>query len=457
MTRRLQIALGLAVMIAAWQQSPAVRAFSDSEAFAWPAIEGGGDGRYFTGSPNDPYSCSVCHRGGRAPELTLLGFPARLVPGKTHDVTIRWTSPKTSHALALELATADGSHADLRLQDPGSLPPQQRCERREDGAPAVFATDVGRRRILGVQDCGASELGFSFTVPESAKLFLSLGLVRSDGSGTPEGDGVLELREELGSAAGVEANGCDALPGRAANRWAGGLWLVVPAILLRRRAARGRDLGGSSMRSAGTVRLGSMVPLALVLVLLAACFSPTYSSDDPAGPDAATPYFTEDFAEILGEARPGGSDAVSCPRVNTSERKLRFSVRTVSAQGRYRPRNVGAIWVADESDRWLKTLEMWGTRRAKWLGVWNAASGGDVVDAITGPTLAMHRVHQVEWNFTDADGCEVGEGSYELQMELTDSSGAGPTISVPFELDGQPQELRPESEPPFLDLHLIVE
>jgi len=211
------------------------------------------------------------------------------------------------------------------------------------------------------------------------------------------------------------------------------------------------------MLSGATLRLGSLLPRLFVPALLVACFSPTYSASESPGADAAAPYFTDDFAELLGEDRASGRAAVSCPRAPASGRTLRFSVRTVSAQGRYRPRNVGAIWVADASGRARKTLELWGTRRAKWLGVWNAASGGDAVDAITGPTLSMHRVHEVEWDFTDAAGCEVEEGSYKLQLELNDWSGAGPTITVPFERGAQPQDLRPEDQPPFLDMQLIVE
>ena len=61
--------------------SAGARAFSDADVFGQPALEGGSEGRYFTGSRKDPYACSVCHSGGEAPQLTITGLPERLEPG----------------------------------------------------------------------------------------------------------------------------------------------------------------------------------------------------------------------------------------------------------------------------------------------------------------------------------------------------------------------------------------
>lgn len=438
MMRAVVIAVSAALGVLA--ASPAItRAFSDSEMFAASIEEGGGEGKYFTGSQSDPYSCSVCHRQGAQPKLEITGLPQRLVAGQRHEVTVRWKS-ESSHSLHLELARADGRHAALELPDLETLPVEQRCDGAEDGSPAVFSRDVEQRRVLGVTDCGASELKFWFTVPEGAPvLYLSLGVVQSDGSGTPDGDGALELRQRLGAVAPA-ADSCSVLGAigarGGASSLAAALVMALLGLLYRRRRA-------------------AIVPL---LAATSACFSPSHSADPPAH-DAAAPYFSEDFAEILAEraAAPAGSGGANCERRPSLGRELRFKVRTVSGTGRYRPRNVGAIWIEDESGKFVRTLEHWGARRAKWLEAFLESSAGDLTDAITGPTLDAHKVHELTWNLKDAAGCEVNTGRYQLRLEMTDWSGTGVTAAIPFELSAQPWSTQPEDQQPFLEMELAVQ
>src|SRR5207244_2345573 len=51
------------------------RAFSDVEGFGKPVEQGGGGGRWFTGSATDGFTCGVCHRGGHSPDLNIFGLP----------------------------------------------------------------------------------------------------------------------------------------------------------------------------------------------------------------------------------------------------------------------------------------------------------------------------------------------------------------------------------------------
>jgi hypothetical protein len=415
-------------------------AFSDPTAFADDVLAGGGAGKYFTGSPRDPYSCSVCHAGGKTPEVKITGMPDRLVAGSKHDVRIRWGAAKESHALNLELMTKDGTHSGVELTDLTTLPKQERCEQSEDGEPAVFSVDVDRRRILGVQDCGASELRFSFTTPDAPALYFTMGVVRSDGSGAPEGDGVFELRRRItrdGTEADV-ASGCSVMLASKAS--GGAAWALASAFLglwLRRRRKR------------------TSVLAVVIACAGAGCYQPRESGEASEKRDAAIPYVDE-FAELLGETPAGDSNEDRDCATASSAQRLILSVRTVSANGRYRPRNVGAIWIEDASGSWVKTLERWGERRAKWLSAFNEASGGDVTDAVTGATLATHKVHEVEWNFTDRAGCEVPDGDYQLRMELTDWSGKGPTVSVAFAKDGRSIDLTAADAQSFRQLQLRI-
>ena len=69
--------------------SPAA-AYSDHNLYEVPAIEGGADSRYFTGSKADGYSCSVCHTGGTSDDFTVEGLPQAVVAGQSYDLVIRW-------------------------------------------------------------------------------------------------------------------------------------------------------------------------------------------------------------------------------------------------------------------------------------------------------------------------------------------------------------------------------
>jgi hypothetical protein len=441
------------VFVAAWLAAVSgARAFSDSAVFARPAFEGGGGGRYFTGSPRDGLSCGVCHSGGELPDVEIIGLPRVLVAGQARDVLIRWSAPAQalagSHALQLELMSRDGAHAGLELPERALLPAESRCEQRADGESAAFATDVGERRIVGVSDCGASELRFRFTTPDVQELFFSIGVVRSDGSGTPDGDGVFEWRRRIGTLP-VETEltaGCSVFtPLRGEPPTAA--WLVLCLVLWR--------LGrlGSPWR-----RRRRRLALCMLPCLLLGCVTGHDEPNRRERPDAAPPY-VEEFAALLDAAvASGGPDVrAECGRDPSSLSQLHFSVRTVSGEGRYRPRNVGAIWIEDAEQHWLRTLARWGKQRAKWLTEFNAASGGDVTDAITTATLPRHEVHELDWDLRDAAGCQIPNGEYALRIELTDWSGTGENTRIDFDKTEEPITLEPADVATFRDLRLSLE
>lgn len=802
------------------------RAFSDAKFFADAPLEGGGDGRYFTGSPRDPFSCSVCHQGAAPPDIAITGLPEALVPGERHDVLIRWTKPELSHALTLELMTEGGGHAPIDLGALEELPAASRCDQNPQSDPAVYTVDVGERRVVGVQDCGASELRFSFEVPDAPVLYFAMGIVRSDSSGTPDGDGVVEVRRKLErGGASSASDGCSVrAPSHASPEPAVGVLMlaIAAAVLARRRHASAklearrrrqleradvrqpderevaqlRDRGARAQdqrelaaverrlvreRGAGRVRVergqlavarreavaalevevarpvegglglrviavaqgqraafaepdrdvglqrvrsdaprvdvqpvleagrqalrkrvaparGERVPEALVgdllgdaerrdararavaaerdeavdagleaadtqrlpreldeigarqhlrergtateavlallerrvagatdgvdatervqrerrvvareieaaaehaavrdvvllgreavaagehrvvervaragaqlvarlvdrlrrggahvdrgagpgvhrvrrlelhalgdlagdvqarrdhgraiavgahvrgrggfgdatgerparhteheherthgeelpvqqgrqytaavaslstllgVVVVAAglsgCYRPSVSASELDDGDAAAP-FRRELDAILSERAGAQPDAqvVECDDVASAVSELQLSVRTISGGGRFRPRNAGAIWIEDDEGAWVKTLERWGERRAKWLTVFNEASGGDVTDAITSATLPMHRVHDVTWDLTDRNGCAAPDGAYVLRMELTDWSGTGENASLPFE-KREPFATMPDDVAVFRDMTLRLQ
>jgi hypothetical protein len=130
-----------------------------------------------------------------------------------------------------------------------------------------------------------------------------------------------------------------------------------------------------------------------------------------------------------GTSSAGGTTSQSC--------SLHVTVTTTAPGGNYKPRNVGAIWVADSTGRFVKSLEVWGNQRLSRVVAWNSATrnagvAGNKVDAITSATLSMHRTHDVTWNCRDYKQQAVPDGTYRVYFEVEDSNSAGPNIFETF-------------------------
>jgi hypothetical protein len=219
------------------------RAFSDPALFAEAPELGGGGGRWFTGSRLDGYTCAVCHSGGKEPSVTLTGLPESFEPGASYRVTVRWEPATISHAVQLELTDKAGKHASVALPLASDLRGASRCESADDGELATYLVVRGTRHIVGASDCGASEVSFDFVAPDESKLYFNAVVVRSDSSGTPEGDGVLSLRRSLvrrgesTSVASCGVQGTGAGSGQGSGLLLGGCVVASLARSRRRRSA----------------------------------------------------------------------------------------------------------------------------------------------------------------------------------------------------------------------------
>jgi hypothetical protein len=130
-----------------------------------------------------------------------------------------------------------------------------------------------------------------------------------------------------------------------------------------------------------------------------------------------------------GGSSSGGGTSQSCT--------LSVTVTTTAPGGNYAPRNVGAIWIADSSGKFVKSLEVWGRQRLSRVVAWNSATraagvAGNTVDAITSATLSSHRTHKETWNCTDYNEATVPDGTYRVYFEVADSNGGGPNIFETF-------------------------
>jgi hypothetical protein len=120
-----------------------------------------------------------------------------------------------------------------------------------------------------------------------------------------------------------------------------------------------------------------------------------------------------------------------CP-VDSPLSALHIIVRTTAVGGRYQPRNVGAIWIETAAGQYVKTVKRWANRRKTYLTSYMAVTGGDVTDAVSGATLSSHITHDVTWNLTGRDHCEIVPGNYRIAIELTDGNMTGASLRIPF-------------------------
>jgi hypothetical protein len=135
----------------------------------------------------------------------------------------------------------------------------------------------------------------------------------------------------------------------------------------------------------------------------------------------------------------GGSSSGSAGENGNSDRcTFSFDVTTVTAHGNFAPSNVGAIWIGDSSNKFVKTLRCWGTIDLPQATAWTQASAGNKVDAVSGATRRVHGPLNATWNCTDVSEAPVPDGNYVAHVTFTESDanpfapGSAIQASVPF-------------------------
>jgi hypothetical protein len=152
-----------------------------------------------------------------------------------------------------------------------------------------------------------------------------------------------------------------------------------------------------------------------------------------------------------GEQTVGSTGSGQPP---TGMPRLTVDFTTVTFKGEYAPRNVGAVWITDDQNVFVKTLEKWAVKRAKYLVKWKAATGGNTVDAVTGATRSKHAAHSLAWDGTDVDGNLVPDGTYRVYMEFTEKNGAGPSTSIEVVKGSSPVDIAPADLAGFTGQHV---
>jgi hypothetical protein len=157
-----------------------------------------------------------------------------------------------------------------------------------------------------------------------------------------------------------------------------------------------------------------------------------------------------------GAGGAGGTTTTSTTTTTTTPANPQLSVTftTVSFGGQYAPKNVGAVWITDSNNKFVKTLELWAAKRSKYLVQWKASSGGNVVDAVTSATKSSHGMHTDKWNGTDVNHNVVPDGNYHLHIEFTEQDGPGPNTTIDFTKSPTPVDIHPPDQANFKNMHL---
>jgi flagellar hook assembly protein FlgD len=117
---------------------------------------------------------------------------------------------------------------------------------------------------------------------------------------------------------------------------------------------------------------------------------------------------------------------------------LTFTVKTVTNNSTYSPKNVLAIWIKDAQGTFVVSKKVMANTRKQHLVKWNASSAGNTASATTGATLSSHQTHTVTWDGKNAAGTNMPDGIYQIWVEYTSTNSAsngnqGPFLTVEFD------------------------
>lgn len=260
----------LALLLLAAPES--ARAYSSFADYARSVEEGGGGGKFFTGTPADGYTCDVCHTGGPPAKLDVIGLPTEgYLPGQTYQIAFQWPLPAPDAiphiALMVELTDDSGVPAGT----PSLIPYAAWTEAEKCAQDAFPAADIcragaepgccreldptrdacsfpGERSMLWMLECGARAARFAWTAPvQPVDVWFSASVVSSSTGNDAAGDGVTLVRRLLrpSASAGTRSaavGSCQLQPARETSpgllvvMWLGTLTLIARRTRKHRRA-----------------------------------------------------------------------------------------------------------------------------------------------------------------------------------------------------------------------------
>jgi hypothetical protein len=118
--------------------------------------------------------------------------------------------------------------------------------------------------------------------------------------------------------------------------------------------------------------------------------------------------------------------------------KITVTTKATGLAGKnYAPRNCMAIWIEDQSGKFVKTLLTNAQQRRSDLNYWEASTSAagskfNVTDALSGATNNSHGTRTCTWDSRDVNGKLMPDGTFKVFMELTDIDDTGNCYSIAF-------------------------
>jgi hypothetical protein len=133
---------------------------------------------------------------------------------------------------------------------------------------------------------------------------------------------------------------------------------------------------------------------------------------------------------------------------------LTVTTTTSEVGGRYKPKNIVAIWIEDGANNFVRTVLAYAQTRKQYLTGWknattHAGTPYNIVDAISGATRTSHAYRSCTWNATNLNNQIVQDGIYEIHMEITDQNATGRSASFTFVKGLNSVTLNPADFPSF--------
>ena len=164
-----------------------------------------------------------------------------------------------------------------------------------------------------------------------------------------------------------------------------------------------------------------------------------------AGPDAQVDPNADSLAAIEGVMGDRCGGVMGDPG---TEATLTVEFTTAPLDEHWTPANVGAVWIEDAEETFVRTIGYWAAVRIASLYVWGKRAchmSALEPDARTGATEPKHdKLHAFNWDGKDLRGHVVPDGMYSLHIEVTETeTNFGPHEVIPFNKGTDAQTLMP--------------
>ena len=136
---------------------------------------------------------------------------------------------------------------------------------------------------------------------------------------------------------------------------------------------------------------------------------------------------------------------------------LTFTVKTITNNSTYSPKNVLAIWIKDAQGNFVISRKVMANSRKQHLVKWNISSGGNATSATTGATLPSHQTHTITWDGKNTAGADMTDGIYQIWVEYSSTNSAsngnqGPFLTVEFDKGPAIKHITPANATYYQDI-----